>query len=83
MAAALWFQNHPRPAGAEGCDLWRARRFCRVVAHQLPYVQRVPEDLREQFIAAVAERYTAWHPADADGKVHVRMVRLEIDAVKV
>jgi trans-aconitate methyltransferase len=49
----------------------------------LPYVQRVPEDLREQFIAAVAERYTARHPADADGKVHVRMVRLEIDAVKV
>jgi trans-aconitate methyltransferase len=49
----------------------------------LPYVQRVPEDLREPFIAAVAERYTARHPADADGKVHVRMVRLEIDAVKV
>lgn len=49
----------------------------------LPYVQRVPADLREEFIAAVAERYTTRHPPGADGKVHVRMVRLEIDAVKV
>ena len=49
----------------------------------LPYVQRVPADLREEFIAAVTERYVAKHPPDADGKVHVRMVRLEIDAVKV
>jgi trans-aconitate methyltransferase len=49
----------------------------------LPYVQRVPEGLREKFIAAVAERYTTRHPPDADGKIHVRMVRLEIAAVKV
>jgi len=49
----------------------------------LPYTQRVPEALREQFIAAVAERYVAKHPVDESGKIHVRMVRLEIDAVKV
>jgi trans-aconitate methyltransferase len=49
----------------------------------LPYVQRVPEDLREEFIAAVSDRYLARHPPDAAGGVHVRMVRLEIDAVKV
>jgi trans-aconitate methyltransferase len=49
----------------------------------LPYVQRVPEDLREEFISAVAARYLAKHPPDAEGHVHVRMVRLEIDAVKV
>ena len=49
----------------------------------LPYVQCVPESLREEFIAAVAERYVAKHPPDTSGKVHVRMVRLEIDAVKV
>jgi len=48
----------------------------------LPYVQRVPENLREEFIAAVADRYLAKHPPDAEGKVHVRMVRLEIEAVK-
>jgi trans-aconitate methyltransferase len=48
----------------------------------LPYTQRVPEDLREEFIAAVTDRYVAKHPPDANGRVHVRMVRLEIDAVK-
>ena len=48
----------------------------------LPFVQRVPDNLREEFIAAVTQRYLARHPADAAGKVHVRMVRLEIAAVK-
>jgi trans-aconitate methyltransferase len=49
----------------------------------LPYIQRVPENAREEFAAGVTERYVAKHPPDADGRVHVRMVRLEIDAVKV
>jgi trans-aconitate methyltransferase len=49
----------------------------------LPYTQRVPEDLCEEFIGAVTDRYVAKHPPDADGRVHVRMVRLEIDAVKI
>jgi len=40
-------------------------------------------NLREEFIAAVVERYVARHPLDADGCVHVRMVRLEIDAIKI
>jgi len=48
----------------------------------LPYTQRVPENLREEFIAAVTDRYVAKHPPDADGRVRVRMMRLEIDAVK-
>ena len=49
----------------------------------LPYTQRVPEPLREEFITAVTERYMAKHPPVAEGRVHVRMVRLEIDAVKI
>jgi trans-aconitate methyltransferase len=48
----------------------------------LPYTQRVPEAERGDFIAAVAERYCATHPPDRRDQVHVRMVRLEIDAVK-
>jgi trans-aconitate 2-methyltransferase len=48
----------------------------------LPYTQRVPEDLREEFTAGVVDRYLAKHPPDAKGCVHVRMVRLEIDAAK-
>ena len=49
----------------------------------LPYTQRVPENLREEFTAGVVARYLAKHPPDAEGRVHVRMVRLEIDAVKM
>jgi trans-aconitate methyltransferase len=63
-------------AGANGLAAWLRTTW-------LPYTQRVPEDLREEFITTVAERYVAKHPVDESGKVHVRMVRLEIDAVKV
>jgi trans-aconitate methyltransferase len=64
-------------AGADGFAVWLRTTW-------LPYVQRVPlPNLREEFIAAVTNRYLAKHPPDADGKVHVRMVRLEIDAVKI
>ena len=63
-------------AGAEGLAAW-------LRATWLPFVQRVPENLREDFIAAVTARYLARHPADAAGKVHVRMVRLEIEAEKI
>jgi len=31
----------------------------------------------------VVERYVAKHPVDAKGLVHVRMVRLEIDATRI
>lgn len=63
-------------SGAEGFAAWLRTTW-------IPYVQRVPENLREEFIAAVKERYIAKHPPDAEGKVHVRMVRLEIDAAKI
>jgi trans-aconitate methyltransferase len=63
-------------AGAEGFATWLRTTW-------LPFVQRVPDDLREEFIRAVTERYVARHPLDKAGQVHVRMVRLEIEAVKV
>ncbi len=62
--------------GAKGFATWLRTTW-------LPYVQRVPENVREEFIAAVTQRYVAKHPPDAEDKVHVRMVRLEIDAVKM
>ncbi|MGB7769595.1 MAG: methyltransferase domain-containing protein [Verrucomicrobiia bacterium] len=63
-------------AGSDGFAAWLRTTW-------LPYAQRVPEDLREEFIAAVTARYVARHPPGADENVHVRMVRLEIDAVKI
>jgi trans-aconitate 2-methyltransferase len=68
----------PKDAVYPGCDGFAA--WFRTT--WLPYTQRVPEALREEFVAAVADRYVAKHPPDADGRVHVRMVRLEIDAIK-
>jgi len=63
-------------AGAKGFATWLRTTW-------IPYAQRVPEHLREEFIEAVTQRYVVKHPPDADGKVQARMVRLEIDAVKI
>jgi len=63
-------------AGAEGFATWLRTTW-------IPYVQRVPENLREEFIAAVTARYIAKHPPDKSGQIHVCMERLEIDAVKI
>jgi trans-aconitate 2-methyltransferase len=49
----------------------------------LPYTERVPESKREQFIELIATRYLEKNPRDADGCVHVPMVRLEVAAEKV
>lgn len=62
--------------GAAGFATWLRTTW-------LPFVQRVPENLREEFIAAVTQRYVAQHPPDATGAIHVRMVRLEIEAEKI
>jgi trans-aconitate methyltransferase len=62
--------------GREGFEAWLRTTW-------LPYTQRVPERLREEFIAAITDRYLAKHRADDAGRVCVRMVRLEIDAVKI
>jgi trans-aconitate 2-methyltransferase len=48
----------------------------------MPYTHRVPEKARERFISEVVEAYLQDHPADPDGKVHVGMVRLEVEARK-
>ena len=48
----------------------------------LPYTQRVPEELRDEFVADIVERYAQSHPPDSDGLLHVQMVRLEVEARK-
>lgn len=62
--------------GADGLATWLRTTW-------LPYTHRVPEPLRPEFIAAVTARFLAKHPPDTAGQVHVSMVRLEIDAVKI
>jgi hypothetical protein len=43
---------------------------------------RLPESLRSGFIEALIDAYLVKYPADADGTIHIRMVRLEAEARK-
>ncbi len=49
----------------------------------MPYTHRLPAAKRDEFIGAVIKRYLSAHPPDRTGAVTVRMVRLELDAVRV
>ena len=48
----------------------------------LPYTQRVPDGDRPAFIRRIADAYLERHPADPQGRIHVEMVRLEVEAIK-
>ncbi len=48
----------------------------------LPYTQRIPEKERDQFIRELVCNYIKKVPMDSQGKVHVDMVRLEVEALK-
>jgi trans-aconitate methyltransferase len=48
----------------------------------LPYLERIPVDLRSDFISEMVAGYISAHPPDKDGLVHVRMIRLEVEAEK-
>ena len=47
----------------------------------LPYIERIPDELRAKFIGKIADRYIESHPLQ-EGMVHVKMVRLEVEAEK-
>jgi trans-aconitate 2-methyltransferase len=61
--------------GADGLANWIRTTW-------MPYTERLPAPRREEFVEEAVERYTASHPADSQGRIIVRMVRLEVDAVK-
>ena len=48
----------------------------------LPYIERVPDGLQHDFIYDIVEGYVSTHPLDSSGQVHVKMVRLEVEAEK-
>lgn len=48
----------------------------------LPYTERVSEHKRADFIDAIVDQYLESNPADKVGRVHVMMVRLEVEAKK-
>jgi PAS domain-containing protein len=48
----------------------------------MPYLERVPAEMRPELVEDVLDAYLARNPLDEGGNAHVRMVRLEVEAVK-
>jgi len=48
----------------------------------MPFTGRVAKERREAFIREAVDRYVASHPLNERGEATVRMVRLEVEAVK-
>ena len=48
----------------------------------MPWINAIPSSQREAFSSQVIERYLHRHPPDVVGRVHVKMVRLEVLARK-
>jgi trans-aconitate methyltransferase len=59
--------------GREGLSGWFRTTW-------FPYTDRLPANLRADFINAVVDAYTEQHPIDTLGNTHVEMVRLEVEA---
>ena len=49
----------------------------------MPVANCVPEPEREAFLAEVVAQHLARRPADAQGRTHAEMIRLEVEAVAV
>jgi trans-aconitate 2-methyltransferase len=49
----------------------------------LPQQSRLPKNKRSGYIEAVMDEYLKKYPADADGTIHISMVRLEVEAKKL
>jgi trans-aconitate 2-methyltransferase len=64
---------HPGPDGLTG--------WLRTTWH--PYTQQVPPAQREAFLTELVNTYLKEHPLDEQGRTHVQMVRLEVEAIKI
>ena len=69
------FPKDMKHKGAEGLAGW-------VRTTWLPFTDRVPDELKPKFVKLIVDRYLQKHPADADGTVHVGMMRIEAEAYK-
>jgi len=49
----------------------------------LPFTERLPAEFRDLFINEIAGRYIEAYPADDAGVIHVKMMRLEVEATKI
>ncbi len=61
--------------GSEGLAGWIRTTW-------FPFTSGIPDDLVDDFVTQLVDRYITRFPIDANGAVHVRMVRLEAHLVK-
>lgn len=47
-----------------------------------PFTERLPDTLKDEFVSTLADSYIKAYPADSQGIIHTRMVRLEVEAVR-
>jgi trans-aconitate methyltransferase len=66
------YMNHEGPEELEG---WIRTTW-------LPYLQPIPKNLRNKFIREFVKKYLDTFPADENGIVQVKMVRLEVELTK-
>lgn len=62
-------------AGRDGIISW-------IHSTWLPFTERLPDIIKDEFVSTLADTYIKAHPADSRGVIHVRMVRLEVEAVR-
>ncbi|HDN65855.1 MAG TPA: methyltransferase domain-containing protein [Methanosarcinales archaeon] len=62
--------------GMEGLAAWIRTTW-------LPYTQKVPEELRGEFIGEIVDRYIEKHPPDDRGTIRIQMMRLEVEATTI
>ncbi len=62
--------------GKEGLASW-------IQTTWMPYTHRVPEARRDDLIEEFLECCLSQHPLDSQGNAHVKMVRLEVEAIKI
>ncbi len=62
-----------RHRGPEGFKGWLRTTW-------FPYTDRLPVELRDPFLSELVAAYTEAYPVDALGNVHVKMMRLEVEA---
>jgi trans-aconitate 2-methyltransferase len=56
--------------------------FAWIASTWLPYTQRIPDELEEDFINEVVSLFVRKNPPDDKGHVHLQMKRLEIEACR-
>lgn len=49
----------------------------------LPYTNKIPETMRQEFIEDIMDKYIEKHPLNGEGLIHIKMVRLEVEAIKI